>query len=168
MGAIASQITSLTFVYSTVYSHTDQRKHQSSASLAFVRGNSPHKWPVTRKMFPFDDVIMQWDIWYILFVLFWCDGTFQGSTSRKVTFCSRPFCFSVIREMDFSVMKIPDNANLVLVWPAIDDQNALGERCIKCWVSYSLCILFLSRLPAMNADEAHPEATAHTLPDNPE
>ena len=63
MGAIASQITSLTVVYSTVYSDADQRKHQSSASLAFVRGihrgpvNSPHKWPVTRKMFPFDDVI---------------------------------------------------------------------------------------------------------------
>ena len=65
MGAIASQITSLTIVYSIVYSDADQRKHQSSASLAFVRGihrgpvNSPHKWPVTRKMFPFDDVIMQ-------------------------------------------------------------------------------------------------------------
>ena len=64
MGAIAPQITSLTIVYSTVYSDTDQRKHQSSATLAFVRGihrkpvNSPHKWPVTRKMFPFDDVIM--------------------------------------------------------------------------------------------------------------
>ena len=64
MGAIASQIASLTIVYSTVYSDADQRKHQSSASLAFVRGvhrepvNSPHKWPVTRKMFPFDDVIM--------------------------------------------------------------------------------------------------------------
>ena len=64
MGAIASQITSLTIVYSTVYSGEDQRKHQSSASLAFVWGihrgpvNSPHKWPVTRKMFPFDDVIM--------------------------------------------------------------------------------------------------------------
>ena len=64
MGAMASQITSLTIVYSTVYSGADQRKHQSSASLAFVRGihrwpvNSPHKWPVTRKMFPFDDVIM--------------------------------------------------------------------------------------------------------------
>ena len=63
MGAIASQITSLTIVYSTVYSDADQRKHQSSASLAFVRGihrgpvNSPHKWPVMRKMFPFDDVI---------------------------------------------------------------------------------------------------------------
>ena len=64
MGAIASQITSLTIVYSTVYSDADQRKHQSSASLAFVWGihrgpvNSPHKWPVTRKMLPFDDVIM--------------------------------------------------------------------------------------------------------------
>ena len=64
MGAIASQITSLTIVFSIVYLDTDQRKHQSSASLAFVRGihrrpgNSPHKWPVTRKMFPFDDVIM--------------------------------------------------------------------------------------------------------------
>ena len=64
MNAIATQITSLTVVYSTVYVDADQRKHQSSASLAFVRGihrgpvNSPHKWPVTRKMFPFDDVIM--------------------------------------------------------------------------------------------------------------
>ena len=51
-------------VYSTVCSDADQRKHQSSASLAFVRGihrwpvNSPHKGPVTRKMFLFDDVIM--------------------------------------------------------------------------------------------------------------
>ena len=56
MGAIASQITSLTIVYSIVYSDANQRKHQSSASLVPV--NSPHKWPVTRKMFPFDDVIM--------------------------------------------------------------------------------------------------------------
>ena len=64
IGAMASQITSLTTVYSTVHSGTDERKHQSSASLAFVQGihqcpvNSPHKGPVTRKMFPFDDVIM--------------------------------------------------------------------------------------------------------------
>ena len=60
MTTMASQITSLTIVYSTVYSGTDQRKHQSSASLAFVRGihRGQHKWPVTRKMFPFDDVIM--------------------------------------------------------------------------------------------------------------
>ena len=64
MGTIASQITSLTIVYSTVYSEADQRKHQSSASLAFVWGihrgpvNSQHKWPVTWKIFSFDDVIM--------------------------------------------------------------------------------------------------------------
>ena len=64
MGAIKSQITSLTIVYSTVYSDAHQRKHQSSASLAFVRGihrwpvNSPHKGPVTWKIFPFDDFIM--------------------------------------------------------------------------------------------------------------
>ena len=56
MGAMASQITSLAIGYSTVYSGADQRKHQSSASRWSV--NSPHKWPVTRKMFPFDDVIM--------------------------------------------------------------------------------------------------------------
>ena len=65
MGMMASQITSLTIVYATIYSGTDQRKHQSFAPLAFVRGiqwwpvNSLHKWPVTRKMFPFDDVIMR-------------------------------------------------------------------------------------------------------------
>ena len=67
MSVMASQITSLTIVYSTVYSGADQRKHQSSASLAFVRGihpwlvNSPHKRPVIQNMFPFDDAIM-WSI----------------------------------------------------------------------------------------------------------
>ena len=60
MSVIASQITSV----SIVCSGADQRKHQSSASLAFARGihrwpvDSPHKEPVTRKMFPFDGVIM--------------------------------------------------------------------------------------------------------------
>ena len=69
MGTMASHITSLTIVYSTVYSGADQRKHQSSASLAFVRWihrgpvNSPHKWPVTRKMVPFDDVIRTVHCW---------------------------------------------------------------------------------------------------------
>ena len=64
MTMLESQITSPTVVYSIVYSGVHQRKHQSSASLAFVREihrepvNFPHKWPVTRKMFPFDDVIM--------------------------------------------------------------------------------------------------------------
>ena len=64
MSAMAFQITSLMSVYSTVYSGAGQRNHQSSASLAFVRGihrwpvNSPHKGPVARKKLPFDDVMM--------------------------------------------------------------------------------------------------------------
>ena len=63
MSAIASQITSLTIVYSTVYSGADQRKHQSVTGLCVGNSpgpvNSPHKGPVTWKMFPFDDVIME-------------------------------------------------------------------------------------------------------------
>ena len=65
MNAMASQITGVSIAYSAVCSGADQRKHQSSTSLAFVRGihrwpvNSPHKGPVTRKMFPFNDVIMK-------------------------------------------------------------------------------------------------------------
>ena len=80
MSTMASQITSPAIVYSTVYSGTDERKHQGSASLAFVRGihrwpvNSPHKSPVTRKMFPFDDVIM------------------VISRSGQIHYCRRPCC----------------------------------------------------------------------------
>ena len=50
--------------FSRVYPGADQRQHQSCVSLALVRGihrwpvNSPHKWPASRNMFPFDDVIM--------------------------------------------------------------------------------------------------------------
>ena len=64
MSAMTSQITGVSIVCSTLGSNTDQRKHLSSASLAFVRGihrwpvNSLHKWPVTRRRFPLDDVIM--------------------------------------------------------------------------------------------------------------
>ena len=82
MDTVASQITSLTVAHSTVYWDADQRKHQSSASLAFMRGihrgpvNSPHKWPVTRKMFPLDDVIMKWIAWKP-------DGTWCGISGLK-------------------------------------------------------------------------------------
>ena len=64
MGEMASQITSIPIVYLSVYSGADEIKHQSSASLVFVREFTggrwipPHKGPVTRKMFPFDDIIM--------------------------------------------------------------------------------------------------------------
>ena len=81
---MASQITSLTVVYSIVYSDADQGKHPSSASLASVRGihrdrwitstapvNSPHKGPVTRKMLPFDDLIMWPSLYKIMRTLQW-------------------------------------------------------------------------------------------------
>ena len=69
LGAMASKITSLTIVYSTVYSGADQSKHQSSASLAFVWGISPGtgEFPAqmasNKEIFPFDDVIMILPIW---------------------------------------------------------------------------------------------------------
>ena len=64
MGAIASQITSLTIVYSTVYSEADKktsklRVNGLCAENSPETGECPHKWPITRKMFPFDDVIIR-------------------------------------------------------------------------------------------------------------
>ena len=69
---MALQITRLSIVHSTVYSGADHRKHQCSASLAFMRVihqspvNSPHKGPVSRKIFPFDDVIMIYRWWILV------------------------------------------------------------------------------------------------------
>ena len=100
MGAMASQITSLTIVYSIVYSGADQSKHQSSASLAFVRGihrgpvNSPHKRPVTRKMFPFDDVIM------------FCMPLMSLNILCRCLFCIKlPLCISYILHKELSTAK---------------------------------------------------------------
>ena len=67
MSAMAFGITGVTIVCSIVCSGADQRKYQSSASLALVKAHwwpvdSSHKGPITRKMFPFDGVIMTWDI----------------------------------------------------------------------------------------------------------
>ena len=57
MGAMASQITSVTSIYSTVIQAQIKENIKLRVS-GLCAGNSPHKWPVTRKMFPFDDVIM--------------------------------------------------------------------------------------------------------------
>ena len=92
MSAMASQITSLTIVYLTVYSGADQRKHQSSASLAFVRVihrwpmNSPHKGLVTRKLFPFDYVIM-FRSWIISTEIPW-HLSWLNLLDAKMKFCS--------------------------------------------------------------------------------
>ena len=62
MGEMTSQTTNLTVVYSTVYSGADQRKHESSALLAFVwefTGEFPAQMASNAEMFPFDDIIMK-------------------------------------------------------------------------------------------------------------
>ena len=96
MDTIASQITSITIIYSTVYSGADQRKYQSSASLAFVWGihrwpvNSPHKCPVTRKMFPFNDVIMSFLRVWVVPVLIW---------HKRTTSQNQAWPFSVAQQL---------------------------------------------------------------------
>ena len=68
--AMGIQVTGVSIICSAICSGADRRKHQGSASLAFVRGihqwlvNSPHKGPVTRKLFPFDDVITNVELWH--------------------------------------------------------------------------------------------------------
>ena len=102
MGKQASQITSLTIVYSTVSSGADQRKHQSSVSLAFVRGihrgtvNSPHKWPVTWKMFPFDDVIIM-----ILLRGLFCLKLLRGLPSSDSYLLKGAMRFGTFKSIDF-------------------------------------------------------------------
>ena len=121
MGAIASQITSLTIVYSTVYSSADQRKHQSSALLAFVwrlhRGpvNSPHKWPVTRKMFPFDDVIMDYRV-------FSCGTNFQTTDQERNCISIWKFEASVYSHVmtTSSDLACPSQRSYDLHWPCCD------------------------------------------------
>ena len=77
MSVMASQITSVSNVCSAHCPGADQRKHQGSASLAFVSGihrwpvDSPHKGPVTRKMLAFDDVFMNYVGYVVLCILQW-------------------------------------------------------------------------------------------------
>ena len=154
MGEIASQITSLDIVYSTVYSGTDQRKHQSSASLAFVWGihrgpvNSPHKWPVTRKMFPFDDVIM---LSIIPLKITFCEmyhnqeNVFKMSSAKWRPFCSGIVCntvwqsrvfdsysFAIYRHFswDLTALKIlPGARSLTTITPAISKPRKMKFWC---------------------------------------
>ena len=83
MSAMVSQITSVSIVCSTVCSGADQRKHQSPASLAFVRGihrwpvNSPHKGPVTRKKFP---IALKTPVWSTPSGIYCIEGPCEFST----------------------------------------------------------------------------------------
>ena len=100
------QITGVSVVCSNVCSGTDQRKHQSSMSLAFVRGihrslvDSPHKGPVMWEMLPFDDVIMRYTIalswWWDMGCLIYHWGQLHEyitETYWQYFFYSKEVCF---------------------------------------------------------------------------
>ena len=118
MGAIASRITSLTIVYTTVYSDADQRKHLSSMSLAFVRGpvNFPHKWPVTRKMFRFDDIIMVYSIWFPV-----CSLVDEST----ITCLSTHFA-------DAKSFVIHFTTNIITLYRIANDTLYLSNKCLIC------------------------------------
>ena len=140
MGAMASKITSLTIVYSTVYSGADQRKHQSSASLAIVWGihrwpvNSPQKGPVTWKMFPFDDVIIIFaDVADITAVRdissfpsghIWCH--FADDIFRCV-FVNVKFCVLIQISLK-CILKGPIDNNPTLVWIMAWRRIGIGDK----------------------------------------
>ena len=129
MSVLASQVTSLTIVYLlTFYSGTYQRKHQGSASLAFVWGihrwpvNSPHKGPVTWKMYPFDDVIMTRTQWWIknkstnnhecsLLAIYFEAKMFMLPSAHCIV-----LCWNLQPNVDHIIVKTNMNIGLVCYW----------------------------------------------------
>ena len=106
MSMMASQITSLMIVYSTIYAGANQRKHQSSTSLAFVRGihqwlvNSPHKGPVIWKIFLFDGVILHYNTSQEICLLWCLVGFCFGLLSVNFTNSLQDFLMSLGQSCD--------------------------------------------------------------------
>ena len=139
MSAMVSQITRLTIVYSAVYSGADQRKHQSSASQAFVMGihrwpvNSRHKGPVTRKMFPFEDVIMDGSLHLTMLLLqhhIWRE-CWHSTLFRFIGICYAIMhqIFFIIRIIEYMWSQVNQLTHCGLVMPGSDKdlgQHLLG------------------------------------------
>ena len=141
MSTMASQITGVSVVFSIICSCADQRNHQKSASLAFVRGihqwsvNSLHKGPVTRKMFPLNDVIMHCVRDQMVTVIF--KWTLWNSNLR------------VLREISLTFVPmgpVDNTASMVheMAWRRIDIKpksksimNKLTDTCMPHWDSIS-------------------------------
>ena len=115
MGAIESLISSVSIVCLTVCSGVDHRKHQSSASLDFVRRirrwpvYSPHKGPVTRKMFPFDDIIMH------LPSLMYSSWSSYKSTCIVLTRIGTSWLGSCINQHNWMELPSENDSNVVTV-----------------------------------------------------
>ena len=127
MGTMVSQIASLTIAYSTVYSDADPRKNQSSASLVFVREihrwplNSPHKWPVTRKMFPFDDIIMTFMIHEVRELFTW---------RARYILRKKSISFSLVADYPHRYSKAPSGTGFHLIM-YISGRHDLVEFSLK-------------------------------------
>ena len=145
MGSMASQITSLTIVYSTVYSAADQRKHQSSASLAFVRGIhrgpviSPHKWPVTRKMFPFDEKYDRWK----------CYNDIQD--------CTDSLCLRISSSGKSSLIETSSEINMKMFWLTIFAEHYENHH-DKFW---AYCLNFVVDIKYRKGENRNAETITH-------
>ena len=104
-------VSQMAMVCSTVCSSADQRKHHSSASLAFGRGihrwpvNSPDKGPVIRKMFPLDDVIMETRLFVSCCSVYKSFRNYMRSMSITDVFCEK---FQQDLRTDFGFMEQGD------------------------------------------------------------
>ena len=140
-------ITSLTIVYSTVNSGADQRKHQSSASLAFVRGihrwpvNSPHKGPVTRKMFPFDDVIVVIPVIVAIGMEFHCNLDWFVFTMKRSRFEQ-----GFLQRINNATLKTEScrDANCIVTgsWHHAQSRGKWTSLCLLCYAHKHLCPYF--------------------------
>ena len=119
-------------------------KSQSYASLAFVRGihrgpaNSPHKWPVTRKMFPFDDNIMDDGIvmdrisYYLCFVRVatWYTSWMASNEGLSCLFvvCPNKLLDKQLISWSKEQMNAPVSSTGLCLWttPTIDAMMRLG------------------------------------------
>ena len=113
MSTMSSQITGVSTLCLTVCSDADQRNHQNSASLAFVKEihwwpvDSTHKGPVTRKMFPFDDVIVVYNgqnyLWAVALPVKWsvCELWWNFPVSKKKLCDARaPWLYYTLHDND--------------------------------------------------------------------
>ena len=131
MRAIASQIAGVLIVCSNFCSGADQRKHQNSAPLAFVRGI--HRWPVdyphwgrvTRKIFPFDDVIMGWGWGH-------CALRYKLWSAISISYSNKLFALCYNKYLYFYVIlwKLYNKLQAEFV-PNIDELSHLFLFCIR-------------------------------------
>ena len=137
MREIASQSTGVSMICSNVCSGADQRKHQSSASLVFLRRihrwpvNSPHKSPITRKMLPFDDVIEL--IWF-----FWMGEMSQSVGNRRDKSIHAETDCSNVHELYTSTKSTFQHKlsfSIPLPWLHNELDGVSNRQCLECLIN---------------------------------